>query len=122
MFAFVSERLTPFAPCCCARYLGLDGIDHLGLGGALRAARTVLRYGIHTWHHCRYARTVHYPHPLFCAALFFSLRVDTRLQFLTFLFAFLLLFELYRIWIICARIRHDRSTSRSKSRSPVTWR
>ena len=34
--------------------LGLDSIDHLGLGGALRRAWAVLWYGIHTWHRCRY--------------------------------------------------------------------
>lgn len=39
------------------RFLGLDGIDHLGLGGALRRTWTVFRYGIHTWHHCRYVIT-----------------------------------------------------------------
>jgi hypothetical protein len=60
------------------RHSGLDGIDHLGLGGALRRTGTVFRYGIHTWHHCR-------------------------------------------IWIICSRVRHYGSTSRSKSCSTVTW-
>ncbi|KAF8501710.1 hypothetical protein F5888DRAFT_1262808 [Russula emetica] len=60
----------------CA-FLGLDGIDHLGLGGGLRRAWTVFRYGIHTWHYCR-------------------------------------------IWIICSRVRHYGSTSRSKSCSTVT--
>jgi hypothetical protein len=57
---------------------GPDGIDHLGLGGALRRARTVLRYGIRIRRHCR-------------------------------------------IRIICTRVRHYGSTSRSKSCSPVTW-
>ena len=41
----------------CA-FLGLDGIDYLGLGGALRRAWTVFRYGIHTWHHCRYVNII----------------------------------------------------------------
>lgn len=40
--------------CCCCVFLGLDGIDHLGLGGALRRAWTLFRCGIHTWHHGRY--------------------------------------------------------------------
>jgi hypothetical protein len=31
----------------------LDGIDYLGLGVALWGARTILKFGIYTWHHCR---------------------------------------------------------------------
>ena len=53
--------------CIVVRFLGLDGIDHLGLGGALRRAWTVFRYGIHTWHHCRYVIIILYftlPPPL----------------------------------------------------------
>jgi hypothetical protein len=89
------------------RFLGLDGIDHLGLGGALWRAWTVFRYGIHTWHHCRYAIIIlYFTLPLRCVTVvlcwsFFN-------------------YELRRIWIICSRVRHYGSTTRSKSCSTVT--
>jgi hypothetical protein len=85
------------------RFLGLDSIDHLGLGGALRRAWTVFRYGIHTWHHCRYVIII----------LYFTLPLRCVMVVLFF-------YELRRIWIICSRVRHYGSTSRSKSCSTVT--
>jgi len=114
---------------CCVFFLGLDGIDHLGLGGALRGARTVFRSGIHTWYHCRYVSSslvsLSYLHlccyfvPLswfYCSSfLFFSV-----FSILKLFFFFLGFRELYRVWIICTHIRHYGSTSRSKSCSTVT--
>jgi hypothetical protein len=52
------------------RLLGLDGIDHLGLGGTLRRTGTVFRYGIHTWHHCRYViTTLYFTLPVFVSSI-----------------------------------------------------
>jgi hypothetical protein len=106
------------AVCCVVFFfLGLDGIDHLGLGGALRCARTVFRSGVHTWYHRRYVSTLFPPPLLLCCIvvllflfLFFSCFNSQPLGFR----------ELYRIWIICTHIRHYGSTSRSKSCSTVT--
>jgi len=97
---------------CCGlfRFLGLDGIDHLGLGGALRRAWTVFRYGIHN---CTIAGTLSHP------ILYFTLPPSVGVSCLvSSIFEFF--YELHRIWIICSRVRHYRSTSRSKSCSTVT--
>lgn len=53
-------------------YVGLDDINHLGLGGALWRAGTVLGYGVHRWHHRGYVLSA--PPP----PLVFSFRVCGR--------------------------------------------
>lgn len=73
--------------CCCALFLGLDGIDHLGLGGALWGTWTVFRYGIHTWHHCRYVIIIlTSPLPLRCVMVvsFFMTCIGSGLYALAF--------------------------------------
>src|SRR5258707_4123723 len=115
--------------CVVFLFLGLDGIDHLGLGGALRGARTVFRSGIHTWYHCRYVSSslvsLSYFHlccyrAVIVVLLFFFSSSSRCFQFSNLFFFFLGFRELYRVWIICTHIRHYGSTSRSKSCSTVT--
>ncbi len=66
-----ADVLIPFDDVFCARFfLGLDGIDHLGLGGGLRRARSVFWFGIYTWHHGRYV-SYYFATPPLCGVVLF---------------------------------------------------
>ena len=82
---FRSLYLSLSAAVLLCAFLGLDGIDNLGLGGALRRAWAVFRYGIYTWHHCRYVIIlVLYPSPLWCYLSFFMDCIGSGLYALAF--------------------------------------
>lgn len=76
--------------------LGLDGIDHLGLGGALWPTGTIFRFGVHTWH-CR--RCVNAKYRLCTCGTYGWLA---------------------RIWTICAHVWDHGTTACSESRAAVT--
>jgi len=103
-------------------YVGLDGLDHLGLGGALWRTRSVFGHGVHTRHHRRYVVLLfHTPRP--SATIFYTIS-SCIVGGAAFLKRSAYFAKSHRVRTICARVRNYGASPRSESCSSVRgiWR
>ena len=91
--------------------VGLDGLDHLGLGGALWRTWSVFGHGVHTRHHRRFVLLLFPPLAPLPPYLmpFLHVLFERPAHFV----------KSHRVRTICARVRNYGASPRSESCSSV---